>query len=139
MAARFIIHNAKIFTLDPAQPTASAVAVGKDGNFLYVGADSPALWALKDAATVTVNAHSRVVLPGLNDSHLHIIRAALNYNSELRWDGVRSLKHGLVMLNEQAKRTPPGQWVRVVGGWCHYQFEEKVLMGFASILRTKYK
>jgi predicted amidohydrolase YtcJ len=126
MAAKLIIHNAKIFTLDPAHPTATAAAVGKDGNFLYVGDDTPALWNLKDNDTVVIDAHHRVVLPGLNDSHLHIIRAALNYNAELRWDGVRSLGHGLQMLSEQAKRTPPGQWVRVVGGWCSYQFEEKV-------------
>jgi predicted amidohydrolase YtcJ len=44
---------------------------------------------------------------------------------ELRWDGVPSLADGLRMLNEQAQRTPPGQWVRVVGGWSEFQFAER--------------
>jgi hypothetical protein len=131
--ARLIVHNAQITTLSDASPSASALAVGTDGNFSYVGNDSPALWALRGPQTVVIDAQGRRILPGLNDSHLHILRAALWYNGELRWDGVTSLKRALEMLAEQAKRTPEGQWVRVVGGWTHYQFEEKVL-AFISIL-----
>jgi hypothetical protein len=56
---------------------------------------------------------------------LHLIRGGLNYNLELRWDGVPSLADGLRMLREQARRTPPGQWVRVVGGWSEFQFAER--------------
>jgi predicted amidohydrolase YtcJ len=67
------------------------------------------------------------VIPGLNDSHLHVIRGGLNYNLELRWDGVPSLADGLRMLREQAARTPAPQWVRVVGGWSEFQFAEKRL------------
>jgi predicted amidohydrolase YtcJ len=44
---------------------------------------------------------------------------------ELRWDDVSSLEEGLSKIREQAKRTPRGQWVRVVGGWSEYQFKEK--------------
>lgn len=124
--ARLIVHNAKITTLASAHPTATALAVGSDGNFAYVGEDTPALWALKGPATKVIDLQGRRLLPGLNDSHLHILRAALWYNGELRWDGVTSLKRGLEMLAEQAKRTPEGQRVRVVGGWTHYQFAEKV-------------
>src|SRR5882762_3697066 len=67
----------------------------------------------------------RSVIPGLNDSHLHVIRGGLNYNMELRWDGVPSLADGLRMLKEQAQRTPTGQWVRGVGGWSEFQFAER--------------
>jgi predicted amidohydrolase YtcJ len=56
-----------------------------------------------------------------------VIREGLNYNMELRWDGVTSLKRALEMLKEQAARTPDGEWVKVVGGWNEYQFEEKRL------------
>ncbi|HEY5913976.1 MAG TPA: amidohydrolase, partial [Verrucomicrobiae bacterium] len=48
-----------------------------------------------------------------------------SYNLELRWDGVPSLADGLRMLKEQAERTPPGQWVRVIGGWSEFQFAER--------------
>src|SRR6185295_12466397 len=66
----------------------------------------------------------RRVIPGLNDSHLHVIRGGLYYNLELRWDGVPSLADALRMLREQAQRTPPNHWVRVVGGWTEFQFAE---------------
>lgn len=62
---------------------------------------------------------------GLNDSHLHLIRGGLNYNLELRWEGVPSLADALRMLKEQALRTPSPQWVRVVGGWTEFQFAER--------------
>ena len=37
---------------------------------------------------------------------------------ELRWDGVPSLAYAMEMLKEQVRRTPPPQWVRVIGGCC---------------------
>ena len=67
------------------------------------------------------------VLPGLIDNHLHIIRGGLNYNMELRWDGVRSLADAMAMLKRQVVITPPPQWVRVVGGFTAHQFVEKHL------------
>ena len=67
------------------------------------------------------------MIPGLNDSHLHLIRGGLNYNLELRWEGVPSLADALRMLKDQADRTPTPQWVRVVGGWNEFQFAEKRL------------
>jgi len=67
----------------------------------------------------------RRVIPGLIDSHIHPIRGGLNYNMELRWDGVPSLFEAMRMLKEQARRTPPPQWVRVVGGFTELQFAEK--------------
>jgi len=56
---------------------------------------------------------------------MHPIRGGLNYNMELRWDGVPSLADALRLLKEQARRTPAPQWVRVVGGWSEFQFAER--------------
>jgi predicted amidohydrolase YtcJ len=67
------------------------------------------------------------VLPGLIDNHLHIIRGGLNFNMELRWDGVRSLADAMGMLKRQVAITPAPQWVRVVGGFTEHQFAEKRL------------
>jgi predicted amidohydrolase YtcJ len=72
-----------------------------------------------------IDARGRAVIPGLNDSHIHVIRGGLNYNMELRWDGVPSLSDALAMLRNQATRTIPPQWVRVVGGWSEFQFKER--------------
>jgi len=118
--ADLILHNGKITTLDPKHPEAKIIAV-KDGRIIGV---SEAEEYERGPNTKVIDLNGRRVIPGLNDSHLHVIRGGLNYNLELRWDGVPSLADGLQMLKEQAERTPPGQWVRVVGGWSEFQFAE---------------
>ncbi|MDK1494790.1 amidohydrolase, partial [Sinorhizobium sp. 7-81] len=65
--------------------------------------------------------------PGLTDHHTRFVRGGLNYNMELRWDGVRSLADAMDMLKRQVAITPPPQWVRVVGGFTEHQFAEKRL------------
>ena len=123
--AQLVVRNGRIHTGDPARPAATAVAI-TDGVFTAVG-DDAAVAPHIGPATRVVDALGRRVIPGLNDSHLHVIRGGLNYLLELRWDGVRSLRTALRMLREQADRTPKGQWVRVVGGWTGDQFAEKRL------------
>ncbi len=119
--ADLILHNGRISTLDPNHPEATSIVV-IDGRI--VGVDNSERYE-RGTNTKVIDLKGRRVIPGLNDSHLHVIRGGLNYNMELRWDGVPSLADGLRMLREQAKRTPPGQWVRVVGGWSEFQFAER--------------
>lgn len=121
--ADLILFNGRLHTVDRAKPRASAVAI-KDGRFIAVGNDAQAM-ALRGAGTQVIDLMGRTVIPGLNDSHLHLIRGGLNYNLELRWEGVPSLADALRLLKEQAQRTPAPQWVRVVGGWNEFQFAEK--------------
>ena len=109
----------------------SAFAV-KDGRFLVVG-EREAVMATRGADTEVIDAGGRTVIPGLNDSHSHVIRGGLNYALEIRWDGVTSLKAGLAMLKEQAARTPEGSWVKVVGGFGEFQFEARRLPTLAEI------
>lgn len=120
-----IFHNGRITTLDRANPVANAVAV-KDGRFIAVGTDQEVM-ALKGDGTKLVDLQRRSVLPGLFDNHTHVVRGGLNYNLELRWDGVRSLADALDMLRRQVAITPAPQWVRVVGGFTEHQFAEKRL------------
>ncbi|MFO1449539.1 MAG: amidohydrolase [Opitutaceae bacterium] len=124
-APELILHGGRIATQDESRSMAEAVAI-RDGRFVAVGTDREVL-ALRDAHTQVIALNGRTVIPGLNDSHLHVIRGGLNYNLELRWDGVPSLADGLRMLREQALRTPAPQWVRVVGGWSEFQFAERRL------------
>jgi predicted amidohydrolase YtcJ len=123
--ADLILANGKIATMTKEGQFVQALAV-KDGKVLATGSNAQVL-KLKRDSTQVIDAGGRTVIPGLNDSHLHVIREGLNYNMELRWDGVTSLKRALQMLKEQAARTPDGEWVKVVGGWNEYQFEEKRL------------
>src|SRR5258705_10882114 len=124
-SADLILHRGLLPTLAGSQPTATAVGIG-DGRFLAVGTDSEVM-ALAGPKTKVVDLKGRRVLPGLIDNHLHIIRGGLNFNMELRWDGVRSLADAMAMLKRQAAVTPPPQWVRVVGGFTAHQFAEKRL------------
>ena len=119
-----IFFNGKITSFD-AQELISAIAV-TNGRISKVGSDKEVM-ALKGKTTELVDLKQSRVIPGLMDSHLHLIRGGLNYNMELRWDGVDSLAVALHMLKEQVQRTPAPQWVRVVGGFCEYQFREKRL------------
>ena len=119
--ADLILHNGKITTLDPKYPEATNLAI-KDGRI--VGVDDAESYS-RGPATRVVDLNGRRLVPGLNDSHTHIIRGGLSYNLELRWDGVPSLADALRMLKEQVQRTPPGQWVRVIGGWSEFQFAER--------------
>src|ERR1700722_11847907 len=121
MPADVILHNGKIAT--NGEPSfVEAVAI-KDGNIVAAGANDEVL-RQRGPATTAIDAGGRTVIPGLNAPHLHLIRGGLNYNLELRWDGVPSLADAVRMLREQAQRTPRGQWVRVVGGWTEFQFAE---------------
>ena len=118
--ADLILLNGRIATQDERRSMVQALAV-KDGLILATGSDAE----IRGYQGRKIDLNRRTVIPGLIDSHSHPIRGGLYYNLELRWDGVPSLADGLRMLREQAQRTPPNQWVRVVGGWSEFQFAEK--------------
>jgi len=120
-----ILHNGRFATMDEARPLAEAVAVS-GGRFAAVGT-ADEIMRLRQPTTRIVDLHGRTVVPGLVDTHIHVIRGGLNHNLELRWDGVPSLADAMRMLKVQAARTPAPQWVRVVGGFCELQFAEKRL------------
>ena len=123
--AQFILKSGKITTLNKKQPEVQAIAIA-DGKVLRTGSNEDVM-KLAQADTKIIDLNGRRVIPGLNDSHLHLIRGGLNYNMELRWEGVPSLSDAMRLLKEQADNTPAPQWVRVIGGWSEFQFAEKRL------------
>jgi predicted amidohydrolase YtcJ len=129
-ATDLILVNAKVTTLDRENPQAQAIAI-RDGRFLAVGSEAEVRAAAPHATEI--DAKGRRIIPGLIDSHMHIIRGGLNYNMELRWDGVPSLADALAMLKRQVDITPAPQWVRVVGGFTEHQFAEKRLPTIAEL------
>jgi predicted amidohydrolase YtcJ len=120
-----LLINGKFTTLDRGNPRAAAALV-RDGKFAAVGEEGEVRAAAGPNPTI-IDLKGRRVIPGLIDSHMHIIRGGLNYNMELRWDGVPTLADAMAMLKKQAANTPPPQWVRVVGGFTEHQFVEKRL------------
>src|SRR6266550_2236748 len=122
MSVDTILHNSRIATNQvPSFVEAVAISAGK----ISAAGNDYEILRLRETRTQVIDANRRTVIPGLNDSHMHPIRGGLNYNMELRWDGVPSLADALRMLKEQAARTPAPQWVRVVGGWTEFQFAER--------------
>ncbi len=122
MSCEIAIYNAKIAT-NGSPSFVDAIAIS-DGTIQAAGSEAQ-VRRLCGPNTKMIDAGGRTVIPGLNDSHLHLIRGGLNFNLELRWDGVPSLADALRMLRDQAIRTPSPQWVRVVGGWNEFQFAER--------------
>ena len=94
-AAPLILINGRFTTLDREHPNASAVAI-QDGKFLAVGDLEHVMRHQREDSQV-IDLNGRTAIPGLNDSHLHLIRGGLNYNLELRWEGVPSLSDALRM------------------------------------------
>lgn len=125
MTPDLVLYNGRVTTLDRTRPEVSALAI-RGGAFTAVGEDA-AILALAGPQTRRIDLQRRRVLPGLIDNHTHVVRGGLNFNMELRWDGVTSLTDAMAMLRAQVAITPPPQWVRVIGGFTEHQFAEKRL------------
>src|SRR5258706_8426764 len=112
--ADVIAYNGKIATQNEQRSMVEAVAI-RDGKFLAVGTDRE-MMAWRGEQTQLINLNKRTAIPGLNDSHTHLIRGGLNYNLALRRGGLPSLADGLRMLRAQARTAPAGQKDPVVCG-----------------------
>jgi len=88
-SADLILRNGRILTGDPARPQATALAISA-GRITAVGNEADVA-ALAGPGARVVDALGRRVIPGLNDSHIHLIRRGVNYLLELRWDGMPAL------------------------------------------------
>ena len=124
LAYDMIVHNAKITTFDGKSYQAAAI---ENGKFVALSQNANTLLEQKNAQTTVINAQGKRMIPGMNDSHTHVVRGGRFYNLETRWEDVKSLKQGLALIKQNAKVTPKGHWVRVIGGFSPYQFKEKRL------------
>jgi predicted amidohydrolase YtcJ len=115
--------NGRIVTLDDRSTVAEALAVG-DGKIVAVGRSAD-IRALAGPATRIVDLEGRTVIPGLIDSHMHAVRAALFYATEVNWIGTRSIPEAMARIAAAARAARPGQWIIVAGGWTEQQFAEK--------------
>jgi predicted amidohydrolase YtcJ len=121
--ADLVVVNARVATLDAASTLAEAIAV-RDGRIVAVGG-SASLRALAGPKTRLVDAGGRSVVPGLIDSHIHAIRAALSFATEVSWIDAASIAEATARLRARAHAAPPGSWLIVAGGWAEQQFAEK--------------
>jgi len=115
--------NGKIITLDQRSTIAEALAV-RDGTIIAVGRSAD-IRDLAGPATRIIDLGGRTVIPGLIDSHMHAIRAALFYATEVNWIGARSIPEAMARIAAAARAARPGQWIIVAGGWTEQQFAER--------------
>ena len=122
-APSLIVVNAKVVTVDDRSTIAQAFAV-RDGKFLAVGSNEE-IRALARAGTQVIDAQGRTVTPGLNDGHIHMVRAGFWWKYEARLDEAQSMQEILDTIKTRAQQTPPGTWILTLGGWHHSQIKER--------------
>jgi len=118
-----VLLDGKIVTVDAGSSLREAIAI-RDGKILRVGSTAE-IRRLAAPETRVVELRGRTVIPGLIDSHLHAVRAALSFSTEVNWIGARSLREALGRISAAAARRPPGSWLIVAGGWNELQFAER--------------
>jgi predicted amidohydrolase YtcJ len=121
-----LLRNARVSTMDPTKPEVEALAIRND-RIVATGSERE-VRELAGDIDQEIDLAGRRVIPGLNDSHTHTVREGLQYALELRWDGIPTFSEAMERLREMVRRTPPGHWVRVVGGFSPAQFSDQQRM-----------
>jgi len=115
LAPDLIIVNAAIHTMDPARPTASAVAIL--GNRIAAFGSTPEMRALAAPGTRVIDAGGKLVLPGFNDAHVHFLMGGFSLaNVDLR--DAQSPQEMARRLSDYARKLPKGRWI-LGGDWDH--------------------
>ena len=109
--ADLILHNGKIVTVDSAFSIAEAVAV-KDGRVVAVGRNADVLARERGPKTQVIDLKGQTVLPGLTDTHMHPLGAALSEHNT-PFAVLRSFADIQSYIRQQAAKTPKGQWIQV--------------------------
>ena len=119
--ADLIIRDAHIVTVDPEFSTASAAAV-RDGKFIAVGSDAAVL-KTKGPKTRVIDLHGRTVLPGFNDTHVHL-SSGKDLETQVDLTHIHSIKQIQAAIAARAAKSAPGKWIVGTRGWWEYQLAE---------------
>ncbi len=118
-----VLVNGKVVTVDDRFSVREAVAIRED-RFLAVGT-SAEIRALAGPSTRVIDLGGRTVLPGLVDSHNHMLRAGFRWPQEVRLDEAESVEQILAAIRDQAAKVKPGEWILTLGGWHESQLKER--------------
>lgn len=121
LMADMVLVNGKIFTVNPAQPWAQAVAV-RDGRFVAVGNDEE-IRKLAGKDTEVIDLQGKLALPGFNDAHLHFTNGGL-YLLGIDLRPARDEKEFVRILKEYIYKVPKGEWI-TGGNWDHENWPSK--------------
>jgi len=111
MPASLVMTNGHIFTLDPAQPKATAIAI-RNGRIMAAG-DDDAMKDLLGRNGEWIDLGGRFVTPGLIDAHVHFQHFALGLQ-DIDLDGAMALEDVLAQTAAFAEQYPDQAWLQ---GW----------------------
>jgi predicted amidohydrolase YtcJ len=111
--ADLVLHGGKVITVDPAQPSAQAIAVVGD-RIDAVGSDEEIRGRI-GPQTEVIDLQGRLAIPGFIDAHAHFLSLGVSL-LELRLGAARSWEDIVAQVAEAAASAAPGEWV-VGRGW----------------------
>jgi predicted amidohydrolase YtcJ len=120
--AETILNNGKIISANDKESIYQSMAI-REGKIIALGSLTE-LKAWQGPNTQVIDLKGKTVIPGLIDSHIHAIRAALSYSTEVHWFGLPTIEAALNRLKQAASSAKPGEWLVVAGGWTEEQFKE---------------
>lgn len=109
MEADMVLLNGKIFTIDPKNTTAEAVAV-IDNRIVKVGSAKD-MEPLIGKKTKKIYLNGRTLVPGFIDAHMHLVRAFDPRIVDIRTPPMKSIKEILQAIKKKAKESPKGRWI----------------------------
>src|SRR6185436_2432246 len=109
--ADLIVHHAKIITVDPNFSVFEAIAI-EGGRILALGPDEEIFKLAKPGKTRIIDAEGRPILPGLYDSHVHLLAASASEVSGPIPE-FKSLTDAFDYIKEKAKALPENEWITV--------------------------
>lgn len=120
LSATLIIINARVHTMDPAKPTAEAIAV--HGNRIVAVGSAAEIRKLTGPGTKVIDARGQLVLPGFNDAHVHFLSGGFQLASvDLRDANTR--EEFAQRIQSFAAKLPAGRWI-TGGDWDHERWTE---------------
>lgn len=120
--ADLIIHNGKLVTVDGSFSIAEAAAI-RDGRFIAVGGTGEVM-AYRGADTRMIDVGGRTVLPGFNDTHLHVLRRAVTFVEQVDLTEVQSIEDIQAAIRARAEDVEPGEWIFGSRGWWEYELSD---------------
>ena len=111
-SADTILVDGKILTVDSQFSVREALAI-RGGKIAAVGSNAQ-IKKLQGPKSQVIDLQGRTVIPGLIDNHMHAVRAALTWKTEVNWIGASSLADALARLHDAAQKAKPGSWLAVV-------------------------
>lgn len=128
--ADLVLTNGNFYTVNPDQPTATAVAV-RNGKIIFVGDDAGAETFIGEM-TMVKDLEGSTVTPGLIESHAHIFGVG-TYRMQLNLLGVKSWESVVEQVKEAAALAQPGDWI-LGRGWHQDKWDSlpQMVQGFPT-------